>query len=71
MKGAFRILVRKPEWKIHLEDLSVDGSYIRMYLREIGWEEDWIHLAQDSPVTGSCEHGNEPLVCVRGGEFLE
>jgi hypothetical protein len=21
---------------------------------------DWIHLAQDSPVAVSCEHGNDP-----------
>jgi hypothetical protein len=22
------------------------------------------------PVAGSCEHGNEPLRCIKGGEFL-
>jgi hypothetical protein len=25
----------------------------------------WIHLAQDSPVAGSCEHGNKPLVSIK------
>jgi hypothetical protein len=23
------------------------------------------------PVAGSCEHGNEPLGSIKGGEFLE
>jgi hypothetical protein len=33
---------------------------------------DWIHLAQDrGPVAGSCEHGNEPSVSIKGGEFLD
>jgi hypothetical protein len=30
---------------------------------------DGIHLAQ-SPVASSCEHGDEPSDCVKGGEFL-
>jgi hypothetical protein len=33
---------------------------IRMDLREIGLGGDWIRLAQDGPVTGCCECGDEP-----------
>jgi hypothetical protein len=34
---------------------------IRMDLRVFGWESvDWIQLAQDRPVAGSCEYGDEP-----------
>jgi hypothetical protein len=33
-----------------------------MDLREIDWESvDWIQLAQDREVAGSCEYGDEPL----------
>jgi hypothetical protein len=43
-----------------------------MDLREVVWEgEDWIHLAQDRPVVGPCEHGNEPSGSIKGGEFLD
>jgi hypothetical protein len=32
----------------HSEDLGVDGSNIRIELKEIVWEGvDWIHVAQD------------------------
>jgi len=31
-----------------LEDLSIDGKNIRMYLMEIGWKcVDWMHVTQD------------------------
>jgi len=32
---------------------------------------DWIHLAQDRNQCGSCEHGNEHLGSINGGEFLD
>jgi hypothetical protein len=46
---------------------------IRRDLREIGWEGvEQMHLAQDKgPVAGYCEHGNEPSVSIKGGEFLD
>jgi hypothetical protein len=32
----------------HSEDLGVDGRILwECVFREIGWEVDWIHLAQD------------------------
>jgi hypothetical protein len=31
----------------------------------------WIHVAQDRPLVGPCKYGNEPLVYIKGGEFVE
>jgi hypothetical protein len=31
---------------------------------------DWIELAQDRQVMGTCEGGNEPLGSIKCGEFL-
>jgi hypothetical protein len=30
-----------------------------------------MHLAQDGPMPGCCEHGNEPPGFITGGEFLD
>jgi hypothetical protein len=30
----------------HWEDLNVNGKDIKMDLKEVGWDMDWIHLAQ-------------------------
>jgi hypothetical protein len=30
---------------------------------------DWMHLTQDRD-EGCCEYGNEPMSCIKGGEFL-
>jgi hypothetical protein len=44
-RNVYRVLVGKPEGKIHLEEQGVDG---RMDLRETGWwGVEWIHLTQD------------------------
>jgi hypothetical protein len=32
---------------------------------------DWIGLAQDRPVAGNCECGNEPSGSIKRGEFLD
>jgi hypothetical protein len=41
-----------------------------MDLCEGEWEGvDWIYLAQDRPVAGSCEYGNESSGSMKG-EFL-
>jgi hypothetical protein len=61
-RNAYKILVGKPEGKRPLGRSRrrwVDN--IKMDLREIGWDGlDWIELAQDRSVEGSCEHGFEP-----------
>jgi len=49
MRNAYKILVRKPEWKKPLGRHRCRWEdNIRINLREIGWEGvDWMHLAQD------------------------
>jgi hypothetical protein len=46
-----------------LKDLGVDGwiTYV-----DVGW----IHLAQDNPITDSCEHNSEPSSSIKGRKFL-
>jgi hypothetical protein len=34
------------------------------------WGMDWIELAQDRQVAGTCECGNEPSGSIKCGEFL-
>jgi hypothetical protein len=43
-----------------------------MDFREIGREGvDWMHMAQEGPVAGSCQHGNEPSGSTEGVELLD
>jgi hypothetical protein len=67
MRNAYNILVRKPGGKRPLGGPRHRWEdNIRMKLREIWWEGmDWMHLAFP------CEHGDEPLGSVEGGEFLD
>jgi hypothetical protein len=48
-RNAYNILVGKPEGKRLLRRLRHRWEdNIKMYLREIGWEDaDWMHLIQD------------------------
>jgi hypothetical protein len=40
---------------------------LKINLREMGCEGvNWIHLAQERPVAGSCEHGNDIQNCLLG-----
>ena len=32
---------------------------------------DWMELAQDGQVAGTCEYGNEPSRSIKCGEFLD
>jgi hypothetical protein len=73
MRNACSILVGKPEGKRPLgrHRLGWEGN-VRMDIGDIGWEGvNWIHLAQDGPVAGPCEHGNEPSGSVEVREFLD
>jgi hypothetical protein len=48
MRNVYKILATKPDRKINVEDLCIDGRKILEWiLREIGWEVDWFNLAQD------------------------
>jgi hypothetical protein len=54
-----------------LKDPGVDGRVILKWIFErLDRGMDWINLAQGL-VAGSCECGDEPLVAIKCGEFLE
>jgi hypothetical protein len=72
-RNAYRILVGKPEGKSPLGRPRcrwVDN--IKMDIREIGWDGvDWINMAQDGPMEGSCEHDIKPSGSIKSWEVLE
>ena len=47
-RGAYGVLVGRPEGKNHLEDLSVDGSIMLTCINK-QWDGsmDWIEVVQD------------------------
>jgi len=58
--------------RVHLEDPGVDGIIkLRRIFRTWGGGMDWIDLAQDRQVTGSCVRGNEPSGSIKCREFLD
>jgi hypothetical protein len=47
-RGAYRVLVGKPEGKRQLGRTRHRGEdNIKLNLQEVGWSMDWIELAQD------------------------
>jgi len=55
-----------------LEDPDVDGWIILKWIfRKWDGSMDWINLAQQGQVLGSCECGNEPLGSIKCREFLD
>ena len=48
------------------------GDNVKMDLQEVGFEGmDWIKLAQDRQVEGTCDCSNEPSGSIKCGEFLD
>jgi hypothetical protein len=72
-ESAYSILVGKHEGKRQLgRPRRRWHENIRIDLREVEWEGvEWIHLAHDRDERGSCEHGSELSVSIKGGEFLD
>ena len=73
MRGSYWVLVRKPTGKRplgrHRRKWEVN---IKMDLKEMECGgKDWIHLAQNTQLTGTCECGKETLGSIKGGEFLD
>jgi hypothetical protein len=70
--GVCRVLVGRPKGKRPLGRPKPRWEdNIKMDLREIVIEAvNWIQLAQESPVTSFCEHGNEPPGSIKKGYFL-
>jgi hypothetical protein len=58
-RNAYKILVGKPERKRPFDRLGCRiEDNLKMELKRIGCEDDWIHLARDRipcTVAGSCE----------------
>jgi hypothetical protein len=71
-EGSYRILVRKPEGKNHLEDLGIDGRIIlKWILKELGRDGvDWIDLAKDRAKWQDLVNGTEPSSSIKFGNFL-
>ena len=47
-RGAYSVLLGKPEGKNHLEEPGIDGKIIlRWIFRKLDWGMDWIDLALD------------------------
>ena len=72
-RGVRRVLVGKPEGKRPLgRPWRLWEDNIKMVLQEVGCgDSDWIELAQDGDVAGTCECGNELSVSIKSGEFLD
>jgi hypothetical protein len=72
-RGAYRVLVGKPEGMRPLRRHRRRWEdNIKMDLREVGWKGmNWIDLAQDRDVAGSCKCGNETSGSTKCGEFVE
>jgi hypothetical protein len=72
-RSMCRVLVGKPEGRRPLgRPRRRWEDNIRMDLQEVGCGGmDWIGLAQDRQVAGTCECGNEPSGPIKRGEFLE
>jgi hypothetical protein len=71
-RGAYRVLVGKPEGKIPLgRPKRRWEDNIKLDLLEVGCEGvDWIELAQDMDSGGCCDCGNEPSGSIKCGKFL-
>jgi hypothetical protein len=60
-RGAYKVLMGRPERKNHLEDLSIDGRIILIYIFK-KWEgEKWIGLIwlRIEHAGGACECGDK------------
>jgi len=68
-RGAYRVLVGKPEGKRPLgRPRHRWEDNIKMDLQEVGCEDmNWIDLGQ---VVDTCKCGNEPPVSIKVGHFL-
>jgi hypothetical protein len=62
VRNAYTILAENLKVRVHLEDVGVDGK------EERGMDSS---RSEKVPVAGSCEHGNEHLGFIKGGEFSD
>ena len=70
-RGAYRVLVGKPDGKRPLERRRRRwDDNVKTDLQEVGWKSwtglNWLRIG-----TGGGECGNEPLCSIKCGEFLD
>ena len=71
-RGAYRVLVGKPEERDHLEYRRVGGRIIlRLIFRKWDVGMDWIDLAQNRASGGTFKRSNETSSSIKCGEFLD
>ena len=72
-RSIYIVLMGKPEGKRPLgRPRRRWEDNIKTVLQEVGCGVmDWIALAQDRQVAGTCECGNEPSGSIEYGEFLD
>jgi hypothetical protein len=72
MKHGKIIWVGKPEGKINLRDIRVNGRILFNRIRKkqhiICRLDIWL---REGPVVWACEHGNGTCDCIRRGEFID
>jgi hypothetical protein len=71
-RRVYRVLVGKPEEKRPLGRLTRRWEdNIKMDLQEFGGGRgDWIELAQDGQMAGTCGYGEEISSSINAGNFL-
>ena len=71
-RGVHRVLVGKPEGKRPLGRPRCKWEdNMKMDLQEVGGGGgDWMELAQDRDVAGTCEYGEKPSASKNVGNFL-
>jgi len=72
-RGVYRVLVRKPEGKNHLEDPDVDGKIILRWIFRKWDVGAWTGLIwlRIGPGGRTCKCGNEPLGSIKCGGFFD
>jgi len=70
-RGAYRVLVGKPEGKRPLGDLGLDGWIILGWISRMLDVGIWTRLGWPRIETEACECGNELSGSVKFGEFLD
>jgi hypothetical protein len=70
---VYRVLVGNPEGKRPMERPRLRWEdNIKVYLQEVVCGiMDWIDLAQDRKMVGTCECGNETSSSINFGDFLD
>jgi hypothetical protein len=72
-RGAYRVLVGKPEERDHLEFSGVDGRIILKWISKdsVGSARTGLIWLRIEEVVGCCLRANEPLCSIKVGNYLK